>query len=77
MRKKNKRKKKHEAKFKSWCKNFLWAFSISALIYITWKLVDFFSKSGCNLLDKCTLTTFSLTGILSFIIYAIFEVSRK
>jgi len=68
---------KKQNKFKKWCKHFLWTFSISALVYITWKLVEYFRASGCGPFDKCTLTTISLTSILSFIIYAIAEISRK
>jgi len=66
-----------EKRFKKWCKNFLWTFSISAFVYVTWKLVEYFQVSSCGILDKCTLATISLTSIFSFIIYAIAEVVRK
>ena len=66
-----------ERKFRKWCKHFLWTFSISAVLYIIWKLIDYFQSSGCGLLDKCTIAIFSLTGILSFIIYAVMEIIRQ
>lgn len=71
------KQRKKESNFGKWCKNFLWTFSISAFVYVTWRLIEFFQTSGCGIFDKCTLATISLTSIFSFIIYAIAEVLRS
>lgn len=76
-----KRKQKRKVKkalrpFTKWCRKFLVAFSVSAVLYITWKLSEYFLSSGCPLFHKCAIMTFSLTGISSFVVYAVAEVIR-